>query len=148
MFKSPNINIRTAKRSDAKALALLSTELGYPATPKQMSIRLAQFNSEPRHGIFVAELDGVVGWIQVSAVQSLESGTYAEILGLVVAKSHHGQGIGTQLVSVAEAWARKKKCRRIRVRTNSVRVQAQEFYKKLGYSLKKTQDVFDKTISV
>lgn len=148
MFKSPNINIRTAKQSDAKALALLSAELGYPATARQMNDRLAHFKSDPRHGIFVAEIDDVVGWIQVSVIESLESGSFTEILGLVVAKSHHSQGIGTLLVSTAEAWARKKKCARIRVRTNRVRVQAQKFYTKLGYSLKKTQHVFDKTIHI
>jgi GNAT superfamily N-acetyltransferase len=143
---SQNIKIRKAKRSDAKALALLSTELGYPATAAQMNDRLAHFRGNPRHGVFVAELDGVVGWLQVSVVESLESGSFAEILGLVVAKLHQGQGIGTCLVSAAEAWATSKRCARIRVRANRVRAQARKFYKKLGYSLTKTQNVFDKMI--
>jgi GNAT superfamily N-acetyltransferase len=146
MSKIQNVTIRTAKRSDAKALALLSTALGYPATAAQMKARLAHFNSDPMHGIFVAESDDVDGWIQIAKVATLESGTFAEILGLVVAEPRQGQGIGTQLVSAAESWAKRKKCSRIRVRTNRVRVQAQKFYKKLGYELKKTQDVFDKNI--
>ncbi len=148
MFKKSDIKIRTVKRSDAKSIVVLSAELGYPATAAQVTKRLAYFAADSRHEIFVAELDGVVGWIQVSVVETLESGTFAEILGLVVAKSHQDRGIGTRLVAAAEAWARKKKCRRIRVRTNRVRVQAQEFYKKRGYSLKKTQHVFDKTIRI
>ncbi len=148
MFKKSDIEIRTVKRSDAKSLALLSTELGYPARTAQVNKRLAHLAADPMHRIFVAEFDDVVGWIQVSAVETLESGTFAEILGLVVAKSFQDRGIGTRLVAAAETWARRKKCRRIRVRTNIVRVQAQKFYKKLGYSLKKTQEVFDKTVSV
>jgi GNAT superfamily N-acetyltransferase len=146
MSKNHKIEIRAPQRSDAKALAILSTELGYPATAQQMNARLTHFSANPRHGIFVAELGDVVGWIQVSVVESLESGTFAEILGLVVAKAHHGRGIGTHLVSAAEAWATRKHCARICVRTNRVRAQARTFYKKLGYSLKKTQDVFDKMI--
>ncbi len=138
--------IRKAKNSDAAALAKLAGELGYPTTTAQMKNRLEPLISKSHHGIFVAENESVIGWIHVCIVQSLESDTFAEIRGLVVAESHRNKGIGKQLVAAAETWAQKKMCTRIRVRTNMVRIDAKAFYSKLGYNVNKTQEVFDKML--
>jgi GNAT superfamily N-acetyltransferase len=145
--KNQNIIIRNAELSDAAALAALSAELGYPTTPAEMKSRFDTLYSNPLHGIFVAELDIVVGWIQISVIESLESELFAEIRGLVVSEPYRVMGIGTQLAVAAEAWAIKKGCRRVRVRTNKVRVETLEFYKKRGYVWKKAQEVFDKLIA-
>ena len=145
--KNQNILIRNAELSDAAALAALSAELGYPATPTEMKSRLDTLYSNPHHGIFVAELAIIVGWIQISVIESLESELFAEIRGLVVSEPYRGMGIGTQLAITAEAWAIKNGCGRVRVRTNKVRVETLEFYKKRGYVWKKTQEVFDKLIA-
>ena len=139
--------IRDAQISDAATLAALAGELGYPTTPAEMEHRLGVLCSDPRHKIFVAERDGLMGWIHVALIDTLESESFAEIRGLVVTEVHRGSGIGAQLVAAAEQWANIKKCNRIRVRTNIVRVEAHAFYKKLGYESKKTQDVFDKSLS-
>ena len=146
MGKKQNAAIRDAKISDAAALAALARELGYPTTSAEMEGRLESLRSDPRHRIFVAERDGLLGWIHVSMINTLESESFAEIRGLVVSESYRGSGIGTQLVAAAEKWANEKRCNRIRVRTNVVRVEARAFYKKLGYVSRKTQDVFDKSL--
>jgi GNAT superfamily N-acetyltransferase len=138
--------IRRAKPSDARELAALSAELGYPATPTEMKDRLEGVCLRPANGVFVAEGGAVVGWLHVSLIESLESDAFAEIRGLVVTESRRGSGIGTQLVAAAEAWAAAKGCNRIRVRTNIIRTETQEFYKKLGYASKKRQEVFDKSL--
>ena len=143
---SEQLTIRTAKNSDAAELAKLTGELGYPASTEEMERRLEELSSKPHHGIFVAELDSAAGWIHVAVIQSLESGSYAEILGLVVAESRRNSGIGTRLVTAAEQWAQKKGCHKIRVRTNIVREKTRMFYKKLGFRTKKTQEVFDKML--
>lgn len=138
--------VRKAKKSDAVALATLAGELGYPTTEAEMKSRLDKLFSTSNHGIFVAELDSIVGLIHVTLNHSLQSDTFADIRGLVVAEGHRGSGIGTQLVAMAEMWAQRKGCHRIRVRTNIVREKARVFYKRLGFQLKKTQDVFDKML--
>jgi len=138
--------IRNAKKYDAATLARLAGELGYPTTTAKMKRRLEKLLSNIDHAIFVAELDAVVGWIHVSVVQSLESDQFAEIHGLVVTEAHRNSGIGTQLIAKAEIWAQKKRCRRIRVRTNIKRERTRQFYKILGYTVSKTQEVFDKQI--
>jgi len=141
-----NLNIRSAKKSDVAALAKLADELGYPVTSPEMKNRFEKLSSNSGHEIFVAELGSIVGWIHVSLVNSLESDSFAEIRGLIVAETHRGTGIGTRLVASAERWAEKKGCRRIRVRTNIVREEARTFYTKRGFQSTKTQEVFDKIL--
>ena len=146
MEQKQNVNIRDAQISDAAMIAVLAGELGYPTTSVEMEHRLAILNSDPHHKIFVAEQSDLLGWIHVSVIETLESGSFAEIRGLVVTEPHRGSGIGRRLVAAAEQWSIQKRCSRIRVRTNIVRVEAHAFYKKLGYVSKKTQDVFDKPL--
>jgi ribosomal protein S18 acetylase RimI-like enzyme len=143
-----SFNVREANKSDASALAVLAGELGYSTTREEMCHRLEYLISDTNHKIFVAEADSVAGWIQVSIRQSLESGSFAEIQGLVVAEAQRNRGIGKQLVMMAEAWAQQKGCEKIRVRTNVAREQAPGFYKHLGYESKKVQAVFDKSLVV
>ncbi|MHB8339274.1 MAG: GNAT family N-acetyltransferase [Ignavibacteriaceae bacterium] len=140
--------IREAKKTDAAALAILSGELGYPTTMEEMESRFDKLFSKSDNCIYVAELNSIVGWIHVSLIQTLESNAFVEICGLVVTESLRGSGIRTQLVVTAENWAQEKDCYHIRVRTNILRERTKTFYKQVGFQLKKTQDVFDKTIKI
>ena len=146
MEEKKNRIIRDAQISDAPALAALAGELGYPTTSTEIQRRLEALHANTQHRVFVAEDDSLLGWVHISMVESLESESFAEIRGLVVSGPYRGSGIGTQLVAAAEKWAHERKCRRIRVRTNVVRVEARAFYEKLGYVSKKTQDIFDKSL--
>jgi GNAT superfamily N-acetyltransferase len=148
MQMNQNLNIREAKKSDSVALAKLSVELGYPTTTEEMESRFDNVLSMPDNGIYVAELDSIVGWIHVALIQTLESNAFVEICGIVVAESHRGSGIGTRLIAVAESWAREKKCYQLRVRTNILREKTRMFYRELGFQSKKTQEVFDKILPV
>ena len=141
------VNIRTAAIDDATSLAALAGELGYPTTTEQMQIRLGTAAAESQHRVFIAELDAIAGWIQVSLMLSLETGQFAEIVGLVVAESERGAGIGGKLVAAAEKWAAEEGCTRIRVRTNVLREKARLFYQRLGYQGVKRQEVFDKALT-
>jgi GNAT superfamily N-acetyltransferase len=142
----PPVVIRAAVPDDAPGMADLAGELGYPVTPSGMKLGLEEAGCDPRHAVFVAEAGSLVGWIHVTQVLSLESGTCAEIRGLVVESSHRRSGIGRRLVIAAEEWALRYQCPRIRVRTNIVREEAARFYGSLGYDLLKTQAVFDKRL--
>ncbi len=145
MMEQPT-RIRPAKPADAATLAVLAGELGYAVTFGQMQARLAETSDASRYGVYVAERDSVVGWIQVSVVVSLESGETAEIRGLVVDEAHRSEGIGGALVAAAEQWARERGLSRIRVRTNVTRERTQQFYRKLSFRSAKKQEVFDKDL--
>jgi GNAT superfamily N-acetyltransferase len=148
MQLNQRLNIREANKSDAAVLAKLSGELGYPITTVDMESRFDKLFTNLDNGIYVAELDSIVGWIHVAVIQSLESNPFVEICGLVVAESYRGTGIGTQLVARAESWAQEKGYNHIRVRTNVLREETRKFYNQVGFQSKKTQEVFDKIIHV
>jgi ribosomal protein S18 acetylase RimI-like enzyme len=136
--------IRQARGDDAPVLAALCGELGYPATSRQLAARLAALGSAPAQCVFVAgdEAGAVVGWLHVALQTGLLDDAVAEILGLVVAESARGAGIGGELLRAAEAWARERGAATMRVRSRSDRERAHRFYRRAGYLRTKTQDVF------
>ena len=140
------VTIRSASIADAAALASMAGELGYPVSCGEMNERMERLLSDQRHAVYVAEDRIPVAWIHVSAVLSLEGGTFAEILGLVVSEKSRRSGIGARLVKRAEEWAVTNGCARVRVRMNIARREARMFYLALGYDLRKTQEVYDKSL--
>ena len=146
MAKNQKLNLRKARLTDAPQLASLSAELGYPVELVELRARLRQVLKEPGHVVFVANDREPIGWIHACLNRSLEGGTFVEIVGLVVASHRRKMGIGAQLVSIVEEWARKKRSSRIRVRTNVLRREAPLFYLTLGYVSKKKQEVFEKAL--
>lgn len=143
-----NVNIRAAAKSDAVALATLSTQLGYPVSAEVMRERLGH-KPDPDRALFVAESgDGVVGCLEVAVMFAWETGEWAEIRGLVVLDSARSQGIGARLVDHAKAWACARGHTKLRVRTNEVRTRTHAFYERLGFIKTKSQRVYDISLGV
>jgi GNAT superfamily N-acetyltransferase len=140
--------IRRARLRDASAIAELSGQLGYPASPKDMAERLARLLGLPDRVVLVAESSDreVVGWLAISVVPLLEVPLSAEINGLIVAEGHRSQGAGAKLLLAAERWARKKGCKNISVRSNVIRDRAHAFYAVHGFEHYKTQKAFRKDL--
>lgn len=135
---------------DTAAVCILSGQLGYPMSAETIQSRIATVLGLPQHTAFVAEINGeVVGWIHVYIAHLIEAASsYAEIGGLVVDEQCRGHGVGKALVRAAEDWTIKSGYADIRVRSASRRVDAHQFYEKLGYRLVKTQMRFEKSLSV
>ena len=137
--------IRKALPGDADALSALSAELGYPVPADIMRERVSKFSSE--HSVLVAESGGkVIGWIDVGLSFHLQSGTRAEIGGLVVAEASRSGGIGRKLLAQAEQWAREKGVAEVLLRSNSKRADAHRFYLREQYTQVKTSAVFLKKL--
>jgi len=132
---SPPTVIRLPNDADAPALAELFSQLGYPATPDELSDRLTHFRGTHAAIALVYELEGlVVGVITGHVIHSLHSTpAVAWLTSLVVDKSHSGRGVGRQLVEAIEAWARGHGAERISVTSRTHRTGAHAFYEKLGY---------------
>jgi GNAT superfamily N-acetyltransferase len=144
------IPIRAAAPGDAAAVARLSAQLGYPAEAASVGERLAQLAGAPEAHAVLVSVDGegaVTGWLHVSVERTVESEPYAEIRGLVVDEGSRGRGLGGALVRAAVAWSRGRGLRRVRVRSNVVRERTRAFYLRLGFTVKKTQAVFDLDLS-
>ena len=146
--RSSEVTIRRAGSSDADRLAVLSGELGYPTTAREMKLRLRRVKPAANNAIFVAESrEGeVIGWLHVSVSYLLEVPLRAEINGLVVSEEARSRGAGARLLEAAESWARKKKCAGMSVRSNVIRERAHAFYERNGYEHYKTQKAFRKTL--
>jgi N-acetylglutamate synthase-like GNAT family acetyltransferase len=139
------IKIRLATPTDAGRIIELCIQLGYKVVRENVRERIQRIMNKGDTVAFVAEEDGFVnGWIQATIKTTIESGEFAEIMGLVVDESARGKGIGKSLVRKAEEWARKSGQKSIRVRTNVVRVQTHDFYRNLGFEETKKQVVFEK----
>jgi GNAT superfamily N-acetyltransferase len=148
MGKVSGIKIRRAKSSDAARIAMLSTELGYPATPSEMKSRLSRLKPASDNAVFVAENDQreVVGWLHVSVTRLLEVPLRGEVNGLIVSEAHRSKGAGAELLLAGVGWAQSKKCASMSVRSNVIRERAHQFYERHGFEHYKTQKAFRKPL--
>jgi GNAT superfamily N-acetyltransferase len=145
--KLSELKVRRAKGSDAKHLAALSGELGYPVTTAAMKLRLRGLKPAADNAVFVAETRGeVIGWVHVSANHLIEVALRAEVNGLVVSEKRRSKGAGARLLKAAEKWARGKRCVNMSVRSNVIRERAHAFYERHGYEHYKTQKAFRKPL--
>lgn len=138
---------REIRAEDALAAAKLSEELGYPVSPGVMKQRIETLARSADHMVYVACLaEEVVGWIDVSVSNHLQSGPRAEIGGLVVSSEVRGSGIGRLLVGCAEQWAVQQGLNSLVVRSQIARKAAHYFYLRQGYVRTKTSAVFTKKL--
>jgi GNAT superfamily N-acetyltransferase len=142
------LTIRPACTTDIERLAELAAQLGYPSTPEQTQRRLANLFDKPEeNAVIVAETGGrVIGWVHVHLYSLLVDDPEAEIGGLVVGEAFRGQKAGAALMQAAESWAKGKGCPSVYLRSNTLRTRAHEFYKRLGYTIVKSQYAFRKTL--
>ena len=141
--------VRQMLPTDAGAIAALSYQLGYPASPEEAARRIGALLAHPDHCVFVAESDSkVVGWIHGFHTLNLESDPFVALAGLVVDERRRRQGIGKALIEAVEAWSVSRNCGRVRVRCNAVRTETHRFYVALGFLEVKQQKIFDKRVVV
>jgi N-acetylglutamate synthase-like GNAT family acetyltransferase len=142
------VEIRKARLADARAIAELSGQLGYPATEKEMAQRLSKLLRMRLNLILIAETAAhqTIGWLHVSVTPLLEVPLRAEVNGLVVDENQRSRSAGAALLKAAERWARVQGCQSMSLRSNVIRERAHEFYSRHGYEHYKTQKSFRKTL--
>jgi GNAT superfamily N-acetyltransferase len=143
-----DVAVRRARSTDARRIAELSGQLGYPTTERQMKARLKDALKDKDGACFVAESreSGLIGWGHVSTTPLLEVERRAEVNGLVVDENARSGGAGAMLLGAAEKWAREKRCKSMSVRSNVLRERAHGFYLRNGYEHYKTQKAFRKEL--
>ena len=142
--------VRVARIGDARSIARLSGELGYPMALEVTRDRLGKLLARDDQRIVVAETAAgkVCGWLQAHRSIALETGLRVEIVGLIVAQAMRRKGIGRGLVAQAEIWASEISAETVVVRSNSLRVESHSFYPSLGYLPSKTQAVYRKRVVI
>ena len=143
------MQIRTMETPEAEAIAALSHQLGYPATPEEVLRRISAVLQHPDHCAFVAVVDDqVAGWIHGFHTINLESDPFVAIAGLVVDEKNRRTGIGKALIDKVIEWSASVECGRVRVRCNARRRDSHLFYQALGFMEVKEQKIFDRQVSL
>jgi len=132
---NPAICIRKAEIGDARPLAVLMSQLGYPSTEDEMADRLRLILPRSDYLMAVAVREGqVVGVVGALIGLYLEmNGRYGRVTALSVAADHRGQGIGTRLLAHAESWLGTGGATACIVNSGSHRADAHRFYQRKGY---------------
>lgn len=139
--------ITTARSEHANQIAKLTQELGYTANTKDTETWLTHLSRSPLHCVYIAVVDNqVCGWLVVEKRMFLESGTKAEITGLVVGKQYRCLGIAQALVRAAQEWAIEQGLETMVVRSNIEREESHLFYPKVGFERSKTTHVYTKSL--
>ena len=137
------ILIRGSVLEDSKAIADLSGQLGYPASSEEINVRLEKVISHPENCAFSAVCDGqVIGWIHAFYTLRIETPPFVEIAGLVVDQNNRKKDVGRELVSSVINWAKRFQTTSVRVRSNVMRHEAHDFYRRIGFDEIKDQKIF------
>jgi ribosomal protein S18 acetylase RimI-like enzyme len=145
MAESSAVAIRRARRDDVGAIvAMLADDpLGSGRERIEDPLPPSYFRAfeavekDPNIRLVVAEEGGaVVGCLQLCILPGLSSqgASRALIEDVRVATQCRSRGIGEQLVRWAVAEARARECRLVELLTHNSRVDAQRFYKRLGFA--------------
>ena len=144
MAANSAVTIRRARRDDIGLIvAMLADDpLGSGRERIEDPLPPAYFRAfeavekDPNIRLVVAEQGGaVVGCLQLCILPGLSSqgASRALIEDVRVATHCRSRGIGEQLVQWAVAEARSRECKLVELLTHNTRVDAQRFYKRLGF---------------
>nr|CTQ92145.1 PhnO protein [Kibdelosporangium sp. MJ126-NF4] len=118
-------------------MAELMAELGHPGSEvESVRRRLQRWADYPDGTALVSERDGdIVGVIAVLTTPFLErDGNWGRIVALVTTESARGKGVGRELTTAAEEFARDRGCVRMEVTSANRRADAHAFYQRMGYA--------------
>lgn len=129
-------SLRPAREADAKPVASLMTELGYPSNEADVIDRLARSLQSRTSCCLVVESDGdVVALMSAELVPYFPTGTtICRVTSLVVSPAHRRRGLGEKLIAAAADFARQHRCSGIEVTSAERRAGAHQFYQRLGFS--------------
>ena len=131
----PGFRVRSARRGDAEALALLLAELGYPGAADTSTVHWVL--SHPEMDVIVAAdaMDKPVGMITLSHRPQLRmKGRIVTIDELVVSATWRRKGVGRALMKHALERARVLTAKRVELHTHKGRGEAvRAFYESCGF---------------
>ena len=129
------IVVRPVAEADAPAISALLNELGYPLNVAQVKNNISLLSASASDAIFVAEAaSSVVGVLSFHVMPLFHVvGNLGRISSLVISSQWQRRGVGSKLVEAAEEFGWSHGCQRIEVTSGDHRVDAHEFYQKLGY---------------
>jgi GNAT superfamily N-acetyltransferase len=138
------LRVRPAQAEDLEAIVRLHEEdalgtHGDAWLPEHRDAYEAAFEAiaaSPDNTVYVAERAGrVVGTFQLTFIPNLtgRGALRVKVESVKVSASLRSQGIGAQMMAVAEEVARSRGARILELTSNKARLDAHRFYERLGY---------------
>ena len=129
------IHIEDAKSEDAKGLAILLGQLGYPVADWEAMNKI-QLQKSPTYKLLVAkEENQVLGFIALHFYQAFHhAAPIGRITAFCIDETVRGSGIGSLLLTAAEDYFRQQQCFKIEVTSNLKRTNTHQYYRKRGYT--------------
>lgn len=129
--------IRRVKKEDIALLLPLMEQLGYPQELKDMQKRFQHFTNQEGYGVAVAEQERkIIGWVAWSkSLSFVTPKVRIRIEGLVIDAPYQARGIGKQLMTYVEDFAKQYSPCIIDLTSGLRRAKegSHEFYRALGY---------------
>ncbi len=123
------MRIRDFQPSDLSRLSEID-QLCFPPGVAYLREELASFIAHRSSKTWVAEENGrIVGFV----VAGREPTRVGHIVTIDVLEGSRRQGVGAELMSIAESWARKAKLQLMYLETADNNLAAQKFYEARGY---------------
>ena len=141
------MNIRPVRLDDGPGMADLTRELGYPSNPGKMHEILNLVMSNPKHEIFIAEIEKkLAGYLHLVQAGSSDEKPILDIAALMVDKSFRSKGVGNAFLHKAENSAKLHHAQHLRIRTSLVSREAYPFFEHRGFVNLTSQEMFVKEI--
>lgn len=132
------LKIREAEKKDYDSIyQLIRNELGYGQVDyEKLCVRLDLIDSDDKQLTVVAEDNGrIVGFIGIcTGVPYNYEGEFMQVLALAVSGDMQKRGIGAELMSWVEEYARKRGISCITLTSRLHRADAHAFYESIGYA--------------
>ena len=139
--------IRLLQSSDQRAASNLLGQLGYDISPAELASRINRVLANPAHFAVVAEEGGKIhGLVHAYERPALEKAYEVVLQSLVVDRGARKRGIGTALMTAAEAWAKSRGITQIALHTRIDRDDTRSFYQHIGYNLTATSHLMTKPL--
>jgi GNAT superfamily N-acetyltransferase len=117
-----NIQIKQIKEEDVKSFS-----------KKEWAIVNRRFNFIPFKRVFffgIFEKNKLQGYAKIDLM-----GGITEIRHLIIRNKNTNMGFGSRLITYIENWAKKKKCRKLVLKTASPYKKTIKFYKEHGFNI-------------
>jgi len=136
-----------ASLNHSEPISRLSSELGYATTRSKVEENLSVILGQPTQKVWVYLVDEqVCGWCHAGLTRWVMMESMVEVFGLVVSSKIRNKGIGRQLITKVEEWAREKGVEEVWIRSNRKRKESHPFYLAIGYTNIKDQAVYVKKV--
>lgn len=135
--------LREARREDIRRIVELLADDEVAHGREDLSGGMAPYHiafdaiaADPNNTLYVWEQDGaVMGCLQLTFIpgMSYQGSWIAKVEGVRVDRSLRGRGIGERMLNAMIATSRARGCKQLQLTTNKRRVDAQRFYRRLGF---------------